>query len=92
MRRVCQTVTLLVCVAATGLAQPQADPRLEVVSIKRSMSAELRWTPDGTGPPADDAPPTLGTALREQLGLKLEADTMPLDFLVIDAAERPAEN
>jgi hypothetical protein len=53
---------------------------------------ELRWTPDGTPPAGDDAPPTLVTALREQLGLKLEPDTMMLDFLVIDAAERPQEN
>lgn len=53
---------------------------------------ELRWTPDGTQPAGDDAPPTLVTALREQLGLKLDPETMPLDFLVIESAERPAEN
>jgi uncharacterized protein (TIGR03435 family) len=53
---------------------------------------ELRWTPDSIQPSADDAAPGLVTALREQLGLKLESDTMTLDFLVIDAAERPEEN
>ena len=53
---------------------------------------ELRWTPDSVQPAADDAPPGLVTALREQLGLKLDSDTMTLDFLVIDAAERPVEN
>jgi uncharacterized protein (TIGR03435 family) len=53
---------------------------------------ELRWSPDGAQPPADDAPPTLATALREQLGFRLEPVTMPMDYLVIDTADRPAGN
>jgi uncharacterized protein (TIGR03435 family) len=51
---------------------------------------ELRWTPDTTQIVADDAPPTLATALREQLGLRLEPMSMPLDYLVIDSVERPS--
>jgi uncharacterized protein (TIGR03435 family) len=53
---------------------------------------DLRWTPDATQVPGDDAPPTLATALRDQLGLRLEATTQTMDFLVIDSAERPGEN
>ena len=53
---------------------------------------DLRWTPDATQVPADDAPPVLATALREQLGLRLESMTLPMDYLVIDSAERPEEN
>lgn len=50
---------------------------------------ELRWTPDpGTATDAD-APPGLVTALREQLGLRLQPDTAMLEHLVIDSAERP---
>ena len=43
----------------------------------------------GVGP---DAPPDLRTALTEQLGLKLEPTRAPVDVLVIDSIERPAEN
>jgi len=52
---------------------------------------DLKWTDDNAaaGP---DAPPTLVTALREQLGLKLEADTQPMEHLVIDSVERPTAN
>jgi uncharacterized protein (TIGR03435 family) len=53
---------------------------------------ELRWTPDTTQAPADDASPTLATALREQLGLRIDAATLPMEHLVIDSVERPTEN
>jgi uncharacterized protein (TIGR03435 family) len=32
------------------------------------------------------------TSIREQLGLKLDSTTAPVDFLVIDAAEHPSQN
>ena len=38
------------------------------------------------------APPVLFTALREQLGLKLESDTAPMDVVVIDSVDRPTPN
>jgi len=60
----------------------------------------LDWTPDGAGPSRPpDAPPappidpngaSLFTALREQLGFKLEPRREQIDVLVIDHAERPA--
>jgi uncharacterized protein (TIGR03435 family) len=53
---------------------------------------DLRWTPEATQAPADDAPPTLTTALREQLGLRIDAVTVAMDHLVIDAVTRPDEN
>jgi len=56
---------------------------------------QLRWAPGsgGSGAPADATAPSLFTAVREQLGLKLESRNGPLDTIVVDHAEKvPAEN
>jgi uncharacterized protein (TIGR03435 family) len=42
--------------------------------------------------PAADSGPNLFTALVEQAGLKLQGKKGPVDFLVIDRAERPTED
>jgi uncharacterized protein (TIGR03435 family) len=48
---------------------------------------------EASGPPADSAAgPSLRTAMHEQLGLRLQASTGPVDVLVIDHVERPTEN
>lgn len=43
-------------------------------------------------PPEMLEQPTIFTALKEQLGLKLEAQKGPVEFYVIDHVEKPAEN
>jgi uncharacterized protein (TIGR03435 family) len=57
----------------------------------------LYWAPDGmrTKSPSlsDDDGPTMIAALQDQLGLRLEPRKGPVDFLIVDHAERvPAEN
>ena len=47
---------------------------------------------ESTNTAADTALPSLFTALREQLGLKLERARDTADVLVIDSASRPLEN
>jgi len=49
----------------------------------------LEWDPD---PTTASTRPSLFDALREQLGLRLEAQKGPMETLVIDRVERPSEN
>jgi uncharacterized protein (TIGR03435 family) len=44
------------------------------------------------GTPPDESLPSFATALQEQLGLKLESQTWPVDVLIIDHVEQPSEN
>ena len=67
---------------------------------------DLNWTPDQIPRPAgggdqpvqvngvtiDPNGPSLFTALQEQLGLKLESARGPVDVLVVERAEKPAED
>ena len=52
---------------------------------------ELHWLPE-SAQPLPDSPPTLFTAIEEQLGLKLEPARAPLHTIVVDRAERPSPN
>lgn len=59
----------------------------------RKFDFELKWTPEeqrATAP--DDAPPSLYTALEEQLGLKLVPAKDPVKVLIVDHIERPSPN
>ena len=63
--------------------------------LEGAFRIELRWSADSAAAVASagpDAPPEVFTALREQLGLKLQPATAPIDVVVIDSAERPPAN
>ena len=75
-------------------------PAVDQTGIAGHYDLTLRWTPDNSragGKPDDpqeaaSAPPNLFTAIKEQLGLKLQPTKAPTDVFVIDQVEHPSEN
>ncbi|MGH9242368.1 MAG: TIGR03435 family protein [Vicinamibacterales bacterium] len=77
------------------LSRMVGRPVFERTGLGGSWDFLLTYTPDalintGQLPPADS--PNLFTALQEQLGLKLEATSGPVEMFVIDRLEPPSEN
>jgi uncharacterized protein (TIGR03435 family) len=77
-------------------------PVINKTQIKGGFDFELSYTrdlPPGiregallNGEPIDTSGPNIFTAIRQQLGLKLEAQKGPVETLVIDHVEKAAEN
>ncbi len=80
-------------------------PVVDHTGLTDRYDFKLNWTPDDSQfiqfrgsnplpPPHDDAnaPPSLYTAMQEQLGLKLEATKALDDVIVIDHVEKPSPN
>jgi uncharacterized protein (TIGR03435 family) len=76
-------------------------PVVDHTGIVGKYDFKLRWTPDwsqfeGKSPwPATNdtnAPPSLYTAIQEQLGLKLEPGKEPIDVLAVDGVQKPSDN
>lgn len=72
---------------------------LDKTGLTGNFDFELTWTPDqparggaDTAPPPDPNGPSIFTALREQLGLKLTATKSPGVVLTVDNAEKPSAN
>jgi uncharacterized protein (TIGR03435 family) len=55
-------------------------------------AAEVPASAPGPGVIDEPAGPSIFTALKEQLGLKLESAKGPVEILVIDHVEKPSEN
>ncbi len=89
---------------ADALSSFTGRPVIDKTNLSRRYEFTLQWTPDTPvagmgapgGPEATPAPesngPSLFTAIREQLGLRLESQKGPMDVLVITHAEKPSEN
>jgi uncharacterized protein (TIGR03435 family) len=82
-------------IAFDGFGMPQIANMLigqagRIVVDRTGLSGNwqfiLTFAPEGV---TDSNVPSLFTALREQLGLKLESTRAPVDVLVIDSVERP---
>jgi uncharacterized protein (TIGR03435 family) len=76
-------------------------PVLDRTGLRGTFDLTLNWTPDQVPPPGEPSTvspsvdlnvPSIFTAVREQLGLKLESTKGPVDVLVINRAEKPMED
>lgn len=83
----------------SDLLSNQMDrPVVDKTGLAAHYDFHLRWSRDEAKAEAAsngsdaDTPPSLFTALEEQLGLKLVAGKDPVDTLVVDSIDKPAEN
>jgi uncharacterized protein (TIGR03435 family) len=67
---------------------------LDRTGLVGNFAIDLKWTPSGlpAEPSSGDVPPSIFTAVQEQLGLKLMSAKGPVDVLVIDHVEHPSED
>jgi uncharacterized protein (TIGR03435 family) len=93
---------------ATTLTQLAGRIVVDQTGLTGNYDLTLQWTPDeaqsqvfrragdwasaGEASIPDASGPSLFTALKEQLGLRLEATKAPIEMLVVDHAEHPSEN
>lgn len=75
---------------AEVLSRQMDLPVVDRTGLTGFFNLKLEWTPQAAGQANDG--PSIYTAIQEQLGLRLRAEKTPIDVLVIDHAERPAEN
>jgi uncharacterized protein (TIGR03435 family) len=72
-------------------------PVVDKTGLNGTFDLHIEFTPQFNGPPPPDFKPdpdgpTFLEALKEQLGLKLEPQTGPVDVLVLDHVEEPSPN
>jgi uncharacterized protein (TIGR03435 family) len=67
-------------------------PVIDKTGLDGLYDFTLDWTPDDAPPDPAAPAPSIFTALEEQIGLKLEPRKAPFEIIVIDHAEKPAEN
>jgi uncharacterized protein (TIGR03435 family) len=84
---------------ATTLSRSGLDrPVIDRTGLTGGFDLHLKWTADvpesapESGTVAEATGLSIFTALKEQLGLKLESAKAPVEILVIDHIEKPSEN
>jgi uncharacterized protein (TIGR03435 family) len=94
------SVTQIVNVLQTLVGRPVIDK----TGVSGLYDVSLQWSLEGgqpdpfdpagaiTAPPLDSSGLTIFHALQDQLGLRLNSEKGPADFIVIDSIEKPAEN
>jgi uncharacterized protein (TIGR03435 family) len=94
-----RNTTMALLAESLGRMGGGGRPVVDRTGITGMIDYRLEWTPESNSPgipgaevQPDPDPVTFVEAVREQLGLKLQATKGPLRILVIDRIERPSEN
>lgn len=69
---------------AKALSSQLSEPVENMTQLTGSFDFTLQWRPDVAGGPDDGTRSSLVTAIREQLGLRLDAGRVPVDVIVVD--------
>ena len=77
---------------ANMLISAVGAPVIDKTGLEGKYNFVLEFVPLLGTPSEDETLPTIFAVLQEKLGLKLEAIKGPVEVLVIDRAEKPAEN
>ena len=67
---------------ADVLSRPSGGPVVDQTGLKGLYDFTISWEPGEQ----------VSSVLQEQLGLKLESQKVPLDYLTINTAQKPTEN
>lgn len=88
------TIGLLIP-SLTGFLSALGRTVINKTGLTGAFDFHLEWTPErgsSTLQADDSGAPSIFTAVQEQLGLKLAAGKGPVEFVVIDHAEKPSGN
>lgn len=80
---------------ASALTRSVRRPVIDRTGLSGEFDINMTYRADLDAGPAPAPPqnfPDLFTAIREQLGLRLESGRAPVEVLVVDRVERPADN
>ena len=77
---------------ARNMTLSEDRPVVDSTALQGRYDFTLKWTYDLSAEGQPDAPPSLFTAIKEQLGLRLDAVKGTAEVIVIDHLERPTEN
>jgi uncharacterized protein (TIGR03435 family) len=75
-----------------GGAHAADRPVIDRTGISGYFDFVLNWSPEGAQANPTDIGASVFTAIQEQLGLKLDPQRAPAEFIVIDHVERPSDN
>ncbi len=74
------------------LAKETGRPVVDHTGLSGKYDFTLKYTPSADGAADESGRPSIFTALEEQLGLKLVSTKEPVEVLVVDSLQEPAED